>query len=61
MNKLVEKKVKNIQCAVNVFFNRKCYQVALTKKQQQDVIFLITLQHNGKIKVLDEVLPLKLK
>ncbi len=54
-------KRKNVKVAVNVFFSKKCYQVALSKKEQDYILELITQMHEGKIKILKEELPLKLK
>ena len=54
-------KKKNIKLAVNCFFDRKCYQVALTKQEEKLVLHLISEMHDNKIKIIKEELPLKLK
>ena len=54
-------KRKNIKLAVNVFLGKKCFQVALTPKEQEWVFSVIEYAHGDKIKLLKEELPLKLK
>lgn len=38
-----------------------CYEVALTKEETVAIINLISQMHNGKIKVLDEELDMKIE
>jgi len=54
-------KRKNIKVAVNVFFGKKCYQVALTPEEQQWVLSVIEYAHGDKIKIIKDELPIKLK
>jgi hypothetical protein len=62
-NKKKEEAKEKVNDLVVIVSNESgiCYEVALTKEETVAIIYLISQMHNGKIRVLDEELDMKIE